>query len=342
MEAMIRLVRRDALLMFLALGSISALAAEAPAQQWAEKMFSDQSHDFRTVGRGAKAEHRFELKNLYKETVHIASVRTSCGCTTPSLTRQTLTTGETGAVVAKFNTDSFIGQKSATITVVFDRPYYAEVQLHVSGFIRTDIRFDPAEVDFGEVGAGEASEKQVSVTHHGGNDWRITDVRSDCSHLSVRLSSPEIFRNRVRYRMTVAVDDAMPEGEIRERVTIISNDEEFPTTDLAVAGRVRPALSVAPAAVSLGRTSPGRAVTQRLVVRADQPFAIREVICPDDRFEFELPEGRKKLHFLKLRFEPRGGETPDQPQRVSQSVRVVSDLPGEKSARFTVTGTVTR
>lgn len=328
--------------MVLALGLVSAWTAEAPAQQWAEKMFSEQSHDFRAVGRGAKAEHRFQLKNLYQETVHIASVRTSCGCTTPSLTQQTLNSGDTAAVVATFNTNSFVGQKSATITVVFDKPYYAEVQLHVSGYIRTDVSFDPSEVDFGEFTSGQPREQQVVVTHHGDSDWRITDVRSHCPHLSVRLASPEVLRNRVRYRMAVSIDESMPEGEIRERLTLVSNDSEFPTTELAVTGRVRPTLTVAPAAVSLGRAAPGRAVTQRLVVRGNEPFAVREVICEDDRFEFELPEGRKKLHFLKLRFEAESGTGPDGPQRVSQDVRVISDLPGGKSAEFTVTGTVTR
>lgn len=339
---MIRLVRRDVLLMILAVGLVPALASDALAQQWAEKMFSERSHDFLTVGRGATAEHHFELKNLYEETVHIASVRTSCGCTTPSLTRQTLATGETGAVVAKFNTHSFIGQKSATITVVFDRPYYAEVQLNVTGFIRTDVTFEPSEVDFGQLTAGESGQRQLVVTHHGDEDWRITDVRSKCERLSVRLDSPEILRDQVRYRMTVNVDGAMPEGEIREHLTLVSNDSDYPTTNLAVTGRVRPALSVSPAAVSLGRAAPGRAVTQRLVVRADKPFAIREVVCEDERFKFELPEGRKRLHFLRLRFQAAAAAPPDAPQRLARTIRVVSDLPGDKSAEFTVTGTVTR
>ena len=51
----------------------------------------------------------------------------------------TLKTYEKGAIIAHFNTDTFSGQRGATLTVTIDKPFYAQVQLHVSGFIRTDV-----------------------------------------------------------------------------------------------------------------------------------------------------------------------------------------------------------
>ncbi|MCG8649955.1 MAG: DUF1573 domain-containing protein, partial [Pirellulales bacterium] len=244
-------------------------------------------------------------------------------------------THETGAVVATFNTSTHIGKKAATITVVFDRPYYAEVQLKVSGFIRTDITFDPPEVAFGEFPAGESREREVVITHSGNPNWTITDVRSHCTNLQVRLDQPERLPGLVRYRMLVRMDDSMPEGDIRERLTLISNDAQFPTTEMAISGRVRPVVSVSPALVSLGTVTKDLTVEKRLVVRADEPFEIADVICGDERFEFEVPLGRKKVHFVKLRFQ---GD--DRVARVAQKIKIVTDLPGNKSASCVVTGTV--
>ena len=48
-------------------------------------------------------------------------------------------TYEKGAIVATFNTNSFHGQRGATLTVIIDKPFYAEVQLHVRGYIRSDV-----------------------------------------------------------------------------------------------------------------------------------------------------------------------------------------------------------
>ena len=67
-------------------------------------MFAATSHDFGHVARGAKAEFAFELQNVYEEDIHILDVRTSCGCTTPTITKPTLKTWEKGSIVATLNT----------------------------------------------------------------------------------------------------------------------------------------------------------------------------------------------------------------------------------------------
>lgn len=302
---------------------------------WAKKMFSETRHDFRAVGRGATADYYFEFRNLYEEDVHVAAVRSSCGCTTPSVTQDTLSTHETASIVAKLNTSTFIGQKAATITVVFDQPYYAEVQLEVSGFIRTDISFDPAEIDFGQAKPGEVKERSITISHRGNPGWRIQDVRSHCSDLAVKLSQPVVKPGLVRYRMQVRMKESMSEGDIHERLTLISNDPQFPTIEMAVAGHVRPTLTVSPAAVSLGTTTLGGTVGKRLLLRADEPFAINEVRCTDKRFSFEIPDGKKKLHFLKMKF-----TAGDQPDRIAQKIEIVTDLADGKTAECVATGTV--
>src|SRR4030042_3125075 len=127
--------------------------AQSPAvgQPWAKKMFEETEHDFGTVARSAKAEYEFRLSNLYLEDVHIASVRSSCGCTSPRIKTPLLKTYEKGAIVATLNTRSFYGKKGATITVTLDKPFYAEVQLHVRSYIRSDGVFHPACVQLGSV-----------------------------------------------------------------------------------------------------------------------------------------------------------------------------------------------
>lgn len=316
-------------------GSATAQSTSDDARSWADKMFKTREHDFRIVGRGTKSEFHFEFQNLYEQEVHVAGVRSSCGCTTPTVTKDTLKTHEKAAIVAKFNTSSFIGKKSATVTVVFDRPTYAEVRLSVTGFIRTDITFDPPEVAFGEIGANEQSNNEVIITHSGNPNWQITDVRSLCSDLQVQLSQPERSQGQVRYRMKVNVLPTMPEGDVRERLTLISNDRNFPTTEMSITGRVRPTLSVAPTALSFGSVAAGQSVTKRLVLRGEEPFAVKQVICPDTRFKFDLPEGSKKIHLMNVRFEP--GETP---ARVGQEIRIVTDIDNGKSVKCVLTGSL--
>lgn len=70
------------------------------AAKWAREMFETTSHNFGTVAAGSKAEFAFELRNSYLWDVRVASVRSSCGCSDVRVTKKTLKTYETGAVVA--------------------------------------------------------------------------------------------------------------------------------------------------------------------------------------------------------------------------------------------------
>ena len=69
-------------------------------------MFKTTSHDFGTVARGTDKSFAFELTNLYEEDVHIASVRSTCGCTDARLTKKSLKTWQKGQIVTTLNTKS--------------------------------------------------------------------------------------------------------------------------------------------------------------------------------------------------------------------------------------------
>ena len=156
-------------------------------------MFTETSHNFGTVAKGSKTEHRFTFKNGYREDVHVSGVRTSCGCTSPVVTKRDLKTNEVSEVVATFNTRTFLGAHGATVTVTFDKPFHAEVQLRVDGNIRGDVMFDPPVVDLGNVDVGSGVERHIRVIHMGTSPWRIKDVKSDGDKfLEVFVPAPQV------------------------------------------------------------------------------------------------------------------------------------------------------
>src|SRR3954463_6698710 len=177
--------------------------AAASAKEWAQKMFAASSHDFGHVARGAKAEFAFELQNIYEEDVHIADVRTSCGCTTPTITKPTLKTWEKGSIVATLNTRSFVGQRNSTLTVVIDKPFYAEVPITIAGYIHSDVDFQPGVAALGDIEQGTIGEQAVSVTYRGAGNWQIVDVRSVNTLLEVELGEPVRQPGVITYKMVV-------------------------------------------------------------------------------------------------------------------------------------------
>ncbi|MBM4000420.1 MAG: DUF1573 domain-containing protein [Planctomycetes bacterium] len=277
--------------------------AVASAQEWARKMFKETSHEFGVVARGAKVEHRFTLQNLYKEEIHIAGVRSSCGCTSPEVTVDTLKTWDKADIVATFNTRSFLGSRSATLTVTIDRPYYAEVQLHVSGYIRSDIVFEPGLVQFGEVDQGAGAETRVRVSYAGRPDWRITDVRSANEDLEVEIQEAGRRGGNVAYNMTVRLKKGAKAGYINDQLTLVSNDGYRESIPLAVEGRVRSALTVSPTPLVLGSVGVGDEVTKKILVRGKTPFKVVSVASDVEGFRFDVDsESEKATHFIPMTF----------------------------------------
>ncbi len=295
----------------------------------------ESTHDFGTVARAAKEEHRFEFKNIYKEDVHIAGVRASCGCAIPSITKDTLKTYETGAILVKFNTNSFVGQRSATITVTIDRPYYAEVQLNIRGYIRGDIVFNPGTVNFGSIDQGAGGKQTVSVTYAGRSDWRIQDIRSANSNLQVDLAETQRISGRVTYQLGVGLKPGTPAGYFKDQMVLVTNDGTQRNLPIQVEGTVLSPIQVSPAALTLGVVNPGETVTRNIVVKSKKPFRITSIKCDDDCFEtISVSDEEKLLHLVPVRF------TANKAGRISNAIEIETSLGNGSVETIMATATV--
>lgn len=278
-------------------------AFSANGQEWAQKMFKVTDHDFGTVIRDAKTEYAFTLENLYMEDVHIASVSTSCHCTTPRIENETLKTYEKGAIIAHFNTDTFSGQRGATITVTIDKPFYAQVQLQVRGFIRTDVMLDPGSVQFGAIDQGKAFLQQVNVNYNGGyGNWKIVDVKSNNPYLKAEAVEANRNYGQANYTLKVRLDEKAPVGYLNDHLTLVTSDNQ--KIPVLVEARIEPSVSVSPASLYMGVVQPGQKVTKQLVVKSKKPFKILSITCDDKSFEFSTPteDAAKPVHLIPVTF----------------------------------------
>jgi hypothetical protein len=285
---------------FLAILAISPCAG----QEWARKMFKVTEHDFGSVARGAKAEYRFVFENLYLEDIHIAGVRTSCGCTTPSVETPLLKTYEKGAILAHFNTPTFQGQRGATLTVTIDKPFYAEVQLHVRGYIRSDVEVQPGSVQFGSIDQGTGFIQTAAVNCTGRNDWKILDVKSANPHITAKAVEIGRSYGQVSYQLKVLVDQSTPAGYLNDHLMLVTNDDAGQQIPVLVEGRVIPGITVSPASLFMGVVEPGHKVTKQLVVKGKKPFRILGISCDDKSFQFDTSKEseQKELHLIPVTF----------------------------------------
>lgn len=290
-------------------------------------MFSTTEHQFGTVARNAKAEFVFPMTNIYVEDVHIAAIRSSCTCTTPTILKDTLKTYETGGILAHLNTDKFQGQRGATLTITIDKPFYAEVQLQVSGYIRGDVALTPDSIRLGDIDEGQPASGTLDVQYSGRSNWRIVDVKSANPHIKASVSEGSRRYGSVSYRLSVTVDGEMPAGNLGDRVLLVTNDPSNPQIPVQIDGRILSAVTVTPGSLFMGTVRPGEKATRQMVVRGKAPFRILSVKCDDPSFEFgTVNDDSKTLHMIPVTF--KGGESSG---KVTRTIRIETDL-GEGSA----------
>lgn len=84
-----------------------------------------------TVQPGAEVVHVFRLTNTGDETLSIANVLASCGCTATSLEKTLLSPGESVALETKVNTAGFQGTVDKRVTVQSNDPVTPNLFLHL-------------------------------------------------------------------------------------------------------------------------------------------------------------------------------------------------------------------
>lgn len=89
------------------------LEVEATAQI----QFEEKTHDFGTFEEGAPATYVFKFKNTGNAPLVLTNVKSPCGCTTPTWTKDPIPPGGEGTIVVSYNSKGRIGKFNKTITV---------------------------------------------------------------------------------------------------------------------------------------------------------------------------------------------------------------------------------
>jgi len=308
------------------------------AQSWADGMFAIKSHNFGSIPLLSDTQYSFVFHNTSKQDVHIASATSSCSCTEVSVPVRTIKSGEKGEIVAKINTSGQHKQnKSATITVTFDKPSTAYVQLEVAVYIRPDIVLNPGSLDFGMVLEGQKVTKTVQLQYAGNPNWRLIRIdranKNPFIHAVAKLQENSGNNREMTYDIQVVLSDKAPAGDIREILRFVTNDQSSVAIELPINGFVMDALVAKPSPFQFGSIAPGETVTKYLVLRASQPFRVKNVRCPDDRrFIFSPSDQTSSVHIVAVTLTSRQ----ENAENVAGIIHVETTLPDQEKLKIPI------
>ena len=97
--------------------------------------FNTLSYDFGDIKQGDKKEFTFELANKGKRDLIIRNIRSSCGCTAVSPSKNVIAPGETAPIKVAFDSTGKKGRQSKTVTVITNDPKNSTATLRISSNI---------------------------------------------------------------------------------------------------------------------------------------------------------------------------------------------------------------
>ncbi len=120
-------MKKSIALLMLTFGSIGFIMAQTDKNEkkvvaiategQPKAVFDKTEHDFGNIKEGTQATVEFAFKNTGKAPLVLTSVQASCGCTTPTWTRDPIAPGATGKITAVYNSSGRPGNFTKMITV---------------------------------------------------------------------------------------------------------------------------------------------------------------------------------------------------------------------------------
>ena len=294
---------------------------------WAEALFEKTkagtlARDFGVVARGAETTDRVTVTNTLDVPVHVANVRTSCGCSSGEwVGEKTMQPGESRILKIAMDTKRYSGAKDSNVIVTLDAPRFAEVRIPVKMYARTDVVLTPGSVDFGRVPKGESATKTVKIAYAGFQGWSVKDVQTATgSKLDAKAIETGRTAGTANYDLTVILPADTPVGPFRQRLRLVTADVKNPFVPVLVEGVVEDDITVAD--VQLGSVPAGGTQRFNVVMRGKQPFVITAMECdgPADRFQMKLPDAERTIHVLPMAF-----TAPTEPGVVDETFTVTVD-----------------
>lgn len=300
---------------------VLASAAPARASTWADAMFPEQSRDFGAVPRGCMAAHPFRFINKTGQTVHLASVRVSCGCTSAYQMHDTIKPGEESGIMVQMDTSRFIGNRKVTVYVTFDAPQFTEVKLTVEANSRSDLTLLPDTIAFGKIKQGHTPESSVKICFIGAGDYEIHEAQCTSHYIQLAASLESRKASEVTYVLTAKLRPDTPPGKWYTDIWLTTNQQSMPKVRIPLTVEVEGTLNLSPRVIELGEVKSGVITDRKVILRGGRPFRITEIEGTDSQIAVrETQADSKTVHVLTVTLNPTTtGE-------LSRIIRVKTDL----------------
>jgi hypothetical protein len=275
---------------------------EPEAQKAAPKIvFQELEHDFGKLGPDETVKHTFKFRNEGKETLLIGDIKTTCGCTGTLLSQNEIPPHGEGFVEVTFHSGRSSGARRKAIFVASNDPAQPSTKLEIAANVIVPVEVRPRAL-YWVAERNEKSARAIDLIYS--PDIKLDIKELDLSSPAFTASYQPMAQADVQgYRINIEYNGTLPIGNFHERLTVITDNEQYPKFDVALRGKVIGPVKVVPDSVALGvikaDTLPTR--TLRIFDANKANFAITSVESTSPLIAYELSkDGDSNRYVIKI------------------------------------------
>ena len=321
----------------------------AQEQGWAAKFFQGGlQHDFGNVPWGAQLTHKFTITNIYNVPFVIEDARVSCGCVTVKRPTGPIPPRGTAELEVNMDTRKAGATGKPKVVTIFvkltsapqspgEKLFTSSCTLAVSCLAQGNIRYSHEKMYFGVVNLGTPQRAVLDIEHSTNPSFDISGVVPHNQPVDVKVErvAPRMG-GRAAFRVTAALKGNAPAGEVKYEVQLKTNDRATDTLDVVMEGIIQAPLVASPNNFNLGNVRVNEVVSRNVVLKgaAGSNFKILAVEGEGDGIKAKFqPDKALPAHLIQIEF------VPTQSGKISRTLVIKTNMPGDLSASVTVEGT---
>lgn len=158
-----------------------------------DMQFTSTMHDYGTLEYGADGTHLFTFKNNSDKPLVISNVKSSCGCTAPTYSKEPIQPGKTGTITVKYNTN-LPGAFNKTVQV-FSSSENSPIRLTIMGKVMPK---DGAgdKVLRGDAPAAAKTAETTAATSLEGGQKHLAEQGGDGDPMSLKNKKKELYEKK--------------------------------------------------------------------------------------------------------------------------------------------------
>jgi hypothetical protein len=192
--------------------------------------------------------HEFVLRSVGSAPLILTKGSTSCKCTISEVSEKPIPPGHSAKVTVQWSGKGNLGEFQQTANILTNDPARPQITLTVSGRLTTSVRFDPPELVFTRITAGEKAKGKIRLYGYLAEPFQVRDFKVDNPKVaglfdfhSHPLSAEQLKEDqdaKAGYEVEVAVKPGLPVGPLREKILLSTSYSSHPTVELPISGRV--------------------------------------------------------------------------------------------------------